>query len=76
MPSSILATYAHDACCRFQKLVHKTYNKMVPNEDDGENGKHKPPNLTRLMRSRLEKLVNKTDSQYVYFPKHLSLHTF
>lgn len=41
---------------------------MVPNEDEGENGKHKPPNLTRLMRSRLEKLVNKTDSQCVYFP--------
>lgn len=48
--------------------MHKTYNKMVPNEDEGENGKHKPPNLTRLMRSRLEKLVNKTDSQCVYFP--------
>ena len=60
----------------FQKLVHKTYNKMIPSEEDGENGKHKPPNLTRLMKSRLEKLVNKTDSQYVYFTKHLSSHPF
>ncbi|KAF8910096.1 Bromodomain-containing protein [Gymnopilus junonius] len=43
------------------KLVHKTYNKMVPSEEDGDNGKPKQPNLTRLIRTRLEKLVAKTD---------------
>ncbi|PPQ73377.1 hypothetical protein CVT26_015480 [Gymnopilus dilepis] len=43
------------------RLVHKTYNKMVPSEEDGENGKPKPPSITRLIKSRLEKLVAKTD---------------
>ncbi|RDB29274.1 Protein polybromo-1 [Hypsizygus marmoreus] len=50
------------------KLVHKTYNKMVPSDEDGENAegddrknKSKAPNLTRLMKSRLHKLVAKTD---------------
>ncbi|TFK77405.1 Bromodomain-containing protein [Pluteus cervinus] len=47
------------------KLVHKTYSKMVPSEDDGEDGdkkgKNKGPNLTRLMKTRLQKLIEKTD---------------
>jgi hypothetical protein len=52
----------------FQKLVNKTYNKLFPADEDGENaegeegkGKSKAPNLTRLIKSRLQKLVDKTD---------------
>ena len=56
----------------FQKLVNKTYNKLFPGDEDGENaegeegkGKSKAPNLTRLIKSRLQKLVDKTDEAYV-----------
>ncbi|KAK7058434.1 hypothetical protein VNI00_002068 [Paramarasmius palmivorus] len=41
------------------KLTNKTYNKLVPSED-GEH-KHKPPSLNRLIKSRLQKLISKTD---------------
>ncbi|KAF5385065.1 hypothetical protein D9615_001251 [Tricholomella constricta] len=49
------------------KLVNKTYSKMVPADEDGENldgdgkGKSKAPNLNRLLKSRLQKLVDKVD---------------
>lgn len=50
------------------KLVNKTYSKLFPADEDGENaegdegkGKAKAPNLTRLIKSRLQKLVDKTD---------------
>lgn len=36
---------------------------MVPMDDDGEN-KSKAPNLMRLLKSRLQKLVDKTDDSY------------
>ncbi|KAG7099648.1 hypothetical protein E1B28_001474 [Marasmius oreades] len=42
------------------KLTNKTYHKMLPSEEEGE-GKHKPPSLNRLIKSRLQKLVDKTD---------------
>ena len=38
---------------------------MAPNEEDGENEKSKTPNLNRLIKARLEKLVGKTDATYV-----------
>jgi chromatin structure-remodeling complex subunit RSC4 len=51
-----------------QKVVNRTYNKRFPTDEDGENaeadggkGKSKGPNLTRLIKSRLQKLVDKTD---------------
>ncbi|KAG6879479.1 hypothetical protein C0992_002202 [Termitomyces sp. T32_za158] len=48
------------------KLVNKTYNKLNPQIDGGETGdgegkKSKPPNLARLIKSRLQKLIDKTD---------------
>ncbi|KAG6910499.1 hypothetical protein DXG01_009918 [Tephrocybe rancida] len=48
------------------KLVNKTYNKLVPPTENGENGdgegkKHKSPNLSRLIKTRLQKLIGKTD---------------
>ncbi|KAF8078934.1 RSC complex protein [Lyophyllum atratum] len=49
------------------KLVNKTYTKMTPSDKDGEKedgdgkGKSKAPNLYRLVKSRLQKLVEKTD---------------
>jgi hypothetical protein len=48
-----------------QRLVHKTYSKMVPSEEDVENGKSKTPNLNRLIKARLEKLVSKSDETCV-----------
>ena len=53
-----------------QKLANKTYNKLAPSNEDGENGedekgKSKVPNLNRLIKSRLQKLVDKTDPSYV-----------
>ena len=53
------------SCSSKQRLVHKTYSKMAPNEEDGENEKSKTPNLNRLIKARLEKLVGKTDATYV-----------
>ncbi|KAF9469838.1 Bromodomain-containing protein, partial [Collybia nuda] len=52
------------------KIVHKTYNKLVLLDDECENGdvdgekkgKSKAPNLNRLIKSRLQKLVARTDS--------------
>ncbi|KAF9015712.1 hypothetical protein BDQ17DRAFT_1230001 [Cyathus striatus] len=43
------------------KVVHKTYSKLVPGEED-ENAP-KVPSLNRLIKSRLQKLVDKTDEQ-------------
>lgn len=48
------------------KLTNKTYNKLAPSNEDGgdgedEKGKSKAPNLNRLIKSRLQKLVDKTD---------------
>ncbi|KAF9270648.1 Bromodomain-containing protein [Marasmius fiardii PR-910] len=42
------------------KLTNKTFNKMMPSEEEGE-GKHKPPSLSRLIKSRLQKLIDKAD---------------
>ncbi|KAJ7754944.1 RSC complex protein [Mycena maculata] len=42
------------------KLANKTYNKMVPPDEDIENATKKP-SLHRLAKSRLTKLVEKTD---------------
>ena len=50
-----------------QRLVHKMYSKMVPSEEDAENGKSKTPNLNRLIKARLEKLVSKADETCVVF---------
>ena len=50
-----------------QKLVHKIYSKMVPSEEDAENGRSKTPNLNRLIKARLEKLVSKSDETCVVF---------
>ncbi|KAH9486301.1 Protein polybromo-1 [Psilocybe cubensis] len=58
LPESIIYQDAKELL----KLVHKTYNKMVPKEEDGENNKPKPPSLNRLIKVRLEKLVAKTTS--------------
>ena len=44
-----------------QRAVHKIYSKMVSSEEDVENGKSKTPNLNRLIKVRLEKLVGKSD---------------
>ena len=41
------------------------YSKMVPSEEDVENGKSKTPNLNRLIKARLEKLVSKADETCV-----------
>jgi hypothetical protein len=41
------------------------YSKMVPSEEDVENGKFKTPNLNRLIKARLEKLVSKADETCV-----------
>ena len=41
------------------------YSKMVPSEEDVENGKSKSPNLNRLIKARLEKLVSKSDETCV-----------
>ncbi|GLB35855.1 putative bromo domain containing protein [Lyophyllum shimeji] len=49
------------------KLVHKTYSKLAPPDEDSENldgegkAKSKAPNLNRLIKSRLQKLVDMTD---------------
>ncbi|XP_006454163.1 hypothetical protein AGABI2DRAFT_196990 [Agaricus bisporus var. bisporus H97] len=54
------------------RLVHKTYEKFVPatvpttegddfSDNDEKKGKSKAPNLSRLIKSRLQKLVEKTD---------------
>lgn len=54
-----------------QKIVNKAYNKLAPADDDGENvdgegkKKSKAPNLGRLIKSRLQKLVDKTDDSCV-----------
>ncbi|KAJ7459096.1 RSC complex protein [Mycena galericulata] len=42
------------------KLTNKTYNKMVPPDEDLEHATKKP-NLHRLCKSRLAKLIEKTD---------------
>ncbi|KAJ7492311.1 RSC complex protein [Mycena latifolia] len=41
------------------KLANKTYNKLVPSDEDGEHAKK--PSLHRLAKARLTKLVAKTD---------------
>ncbi|KAG5637649.1 hypothetical protein H0H81_003726 [Sphagnurus paluster] len=49
------------------KLANKTCVKLLPQDEDGENvdgegkGKSKAPSLNRLIKSRLQKLVDKTD---------------
>lgn len=63
MPESVIWNDANELL----KLVLRTYNKLMPAEEDIENvdddgkGKSKTPNLTRLIKSRLQKLVDKTD---------------
>ncbi|KAJ7109887.1 Bromodomain-containing protein [Mycena epipterygia] len=41
------------------KLANKTYNKMVPSDEDAEHAKK--PSLHRLAKARLMKIINKTD---------------
>ncbi|KAJ7597482.1 RSC complex protein [Mycena floridula] len=41
------------------KLTNKTYRKMVPSED-GEK-KHKPPSLNRLLKTKLQQVIEMTD---------------
>jgi len=60
-----------------QKLVQRTYDKLAPSagadnesDDDDEKGKSKVPNLNRMIKSRLQKLIEKTDKKYVLV--HLS----
>jgi chromatin structure-remodeling complex subunit RSC4 len=51
-----------------QKLVRKQYNDIIGNQDGSdEDGKQKdkPTNLIRLCRTRLQKLVEKTDERCV-----------
>lgn len=62
-----------------QKLVQRTYDKLAPlvgadneSDDDDEKGKSKVPNLNRIIKSRLQKLIEKTDKEYAsvhLFPK-------
>jgi hypothetical protein len=68
LPSYFTRSYSPLSVRFFQKIVNKTYNKRFPTDEDGENaegdggkGKIKGPNLTRLVKSRLQKLVDKTD---------------
>ncbi|KAJ7293007.1 RSC complex protein [Mycena rebaudengoi] len=42
------------------KLTNKTYNKLMPSTDDAEHGAKKP-SLHRLLKSRLQKVIAKTD---------------
>ena len=55
-----------------QKLMQKTYEKLVPlvgaddeSDEDDEKGKSKVPNLNRMIKSRLQKLIEKTDKEWV-----------
>lgn len=50
------------------KLMQKTYEKLAPlvgaddeSDEDDEKGKSKVPNLNRMIKSRLQKLIEKTD---------------
>jgi hypothetical protein len=54
----------------FQKLVQKIYETLVPHaevedgsDDDEKKGKSKGPSLNRLIKARLQKLVEKTDRE-------------
>ncbi len=40
-------------------------NGVEGSDAEGEGKKKKPPNMTRLLKSRLQKLVDKTDEEYV-----------
>ncbi|KAJ7610806.1 RSC complex protein [Roridomyces roridus] len=42
------------------KLTNKTFHKLAPSEEDGDNATKKP-SLHRLCKSRLQKLIDKTD---------------
>ncbi|KAK0465549.1 RSC complex protein [Desarmillaria tabescens] len=57
-PDSVIWQDAKD----LQKLASKTYKELTRTEV-GEDGKkkNKPPSLSRLAKSRLEKLISKTD---------------
>ena len=44
---------------------------MVPHESDEEK-KNKPPSLNRMLKTRLQKLVEKTDEKSVVVP-HLDI---
>ncbi|KAG6865756.1 hypothetical protein C0991_011953 [Blastosporella zonata] len=62
------------------KLVTKTYNRLIPPSENGENGdgdgkKSKAPNLTRLLKSRLQKLADKTDDSYDLIPRYTDIST-
>ena len=52
--------------------MQRTYDKLAPlvgadneSDDDDERGKSKVPNLNRIIKSRLQKLIEKTDKEYV-----------
>ncbi|KAJ4485063.1 Bromodomain-containing protein [Lentinula edodes] len=54
LPESIIYTDAKDLL----KLANKTYRKLMPSEH-GENSK--PPSMKRLLNSRIQKVMKKTD---------------
>ncbi|KAJ3849456.1 RSC complex protein [Lentinula lateritia] len=54
LPDSIIYTDAKDLL----KLANKTYRKLMPSEH-GENSK--PPSMKRLLNSRIQKIMKKTD---------------
>ncbi|KAL0951592.1 hypothetical protein HGRIS_008273 [Hohenbuehelia grisea] len=56
MPDSVIWVDAKE----LQKLVKKNFEKMTNPGDDGEK-KSKTPSMGRLLKSRLQKLVDKTD---------------
>jgi hypothetical protein len=43
-----------------QKLTNKTFNKLTPGLDGGK--KHKPPSMSKLLKARLQKVVDKKDA--------------
>lgn len=43
------------------KLVNKLYAKIIPPQE-GEEKKSKPPSLNRMLKTRLQKLIEKTDA--------------
>lgn len=80
LPSTVTHTYSADRHVAPQKMVRKQYAKLtgrsMDEHPDGEGGEHgaggsgdeaktKKPNLQRQMKSKLQKLVNKTDDECV-----------
>ncbi|THV07492.1 Bromodomain-containing protein [Dendrothele bispora CBS 962.96] len=45
------------------KLTNKAYNKLLPSDEKEGGGKSKPPSIHRMMKSRLLKVIDKTDEE-------------